>query len=89
VEYFTPQGYACFRFNFYSPLPQARTLHTSCIQTHSQDLEKILEHFSPLFEEIYLIGHSLGGPSITGITHIPENVKKVILWDPVMDLQNL
>ena len=89
VEFFVPRWYTCLRFNYYSSLLWARTLHTSSITTHNRDLEDILSQIHWRYEEIYLVGHSLGGPSIVGIKSIPHEVKKVILWDPVVELISL
>lgn len=84
-EYFNQKGYDVFRFNLYAGGETSRQLHHCSIQHHSRDVETVLWFFSSQYVEVYIIGHSLGGPSITWIQVFPENLKKMIFWDPAFE----
>jgi len=46
----------------------------------------VSEYFSD-YNEIYLVGHSLAGPCLGGVSVFPKNVKKIVLWDPAFEMQ--
>ncbi|MCK5416335.1 alpha/beta hydrolase [Candidatus Parcubacteria bacterium] len=80
VKFFTKQGFSVFRFDLYTDEPDGRKLHECSIGTHSQDLNTVLSHFKDKYQNIYLIGHSLGGPVIMGANM--EIASQIVLWDP-------
>lgn len=84
-EYFVEKGFAVLRFNLYSGWDTTRELHESTIRDHGIDTEKVLEYASSRYSSLYLIGHSLGGPSIVNVTTFPNALKKIIFWDPAFD----
>ena len=79
-KFFPAKGFSVFRFDLYSDEPGGRKLHECDISTHSEDLNLVLEHFKEKYEEIFLVGHSLGGPTVLGADL--SFVKRIVLWDP-------
>jgi len=84
-KYFTEKWYDSFRFKLYAGWDRSRKLHTSSIKKHAIDTQKVLEYFAGIYDEVYVIGHSLWWPSITWVKSFPANVKGVIFWDPAFD----
>lgn len=80
AKYFTEKGFETFRFDLYSGGENCRRLRNCTIKTHSRDLEMVLNYFDGNYEEIFLVGHSLGGPTILWSNH--KVVKSIVLWDP-------
>jgi len=80
AKYFTEEGFDTFRFNLYSGGRNCRRLRSCTLRAHSNDLEVVLEYFKDKYEEIFLVGHSLGGPTILQSNH--KCAKAVVLWDP-------
>jgi len=61
VPFFMKNNFDTFRFDFYArETNHARPLAESSITTHSQDLEVVIDHFKDKYDELILIGHSLG-----------------------------
>lgn len=86
-RFFTSKGFDTFRFDLYSGEEKARRLRDTTIRIHSQDLDEVIAQFKGKYSEIFLIGHSLGGPTILGADL--SAVKSVVLWDPSLKLENL
>lgn len=84
-EYFIQRWYAVLRFNLYSWGKKNRKLHTTNIAEHNRDIQIVLNFASHEYSEIYLLGHSLAWPSIVQINSFPQNLRKIILWDPAFD----
>lgn len=84
-EYFTSIWYDTLRFNLYAGGEKCRQLQESTIMNHSQDIETVLEYFSQSYTSLYLVGHSLGWPSIIRVQKFPQNLQKIIYWDPAFD----
>jgi pimeloyl-ACP methyl ester carboxylesterase len=84
-EYFTEKWYDVLRFALYAGGEKSRQLHECSIWEHNIDVETILEYFSSLYEEISLVGHSLGCPSIAWVKYFPNNLKNIVFWDPAFD----
>jgi dienelactone hydrolase len=80
TRYFPQNGYATYRFNLYSRDEKGRVLSDIDIWTQSEDLNTVIRHFIGKYGEIFLVGHSLGGPTIMGADLDP--VKAIVLWDP-------
>ncbi|PJE58563.1 MAG: hypothetical protein COU81_00030 [Candidatus Portnoybacteria bacterium CG10_big_fil_rev_8_21_14_0_10_36_7] len=87
VKFFCPKGYDTLRFNLYTSKPQARQLSECDISTHAKDINTVINFIKNDYTEIYLIGHSLGCPSIwnANISH----AKKIIYWDPTKGMKSL
>ena len=80
VPFFTKEGFHTFRFNFYAEEDNARQSSDCSITTHVQDLEQVINHFTKKYDEIILIGHSLGPLVI--LSSDLSKVAKLVLWDP-------
>ena len=63
-RFFANKGYATFCFDLYSGEEKGRLLSECSIETHAADVTTVLKHFCSKYDKIYLVGHSLGGPSI-------------------------
>ena len=79
-RYFPKNGFATARISLYSYEKNARKLMTTTIMDNTKDIETVVKHFKKQFSKIYLIGHSLGGPSI--LLSNMNGVNGVVLWDP-------
>lgn len=79
AKFFPKYGFATFRFNLYDNRDGGRVLHECSIKTHSSDVDRVLDYFQNKYDEVYLVGHSLGGPSIL---YSSQKVKAIVLWDP-------
>lgn len=84
AKYFSQRNFDTFRFDLYSGDKRARRLLNCTIKTHSRDLETVLNYFKEKYSEIFLVGHSLGGPTILWANH--SVVKSVVLWDPAFKI---
>ena len=84
-EYFTQKWYAVFRFNLYGGREKNRQLHTTSIREHNVDVSVVLEYMNSQYSEIYLVWHSLAGPSIVSVENFPAHLQKIVFWDPAFD----
>jgi esterase/lipase len=84
--FFGNNGYDHYRMSLYERGRDSRKLPDSTLTTHKRDIETILDHFRPLYDEIFISAHSLGG-LVTLILN-PAGVKAISLWDPAMDATN-
>lgn len=80
---FPKKGIDTFRFNLYDWQEDARKLSECDIFRHAKDVDLVIEHFKNKYEQIAIIGHSLGGPSIL---FSKQEVDAVILWDPSIEI---
>lgn len=87
VPFFTQKGFDTFRFNFYTRATKARQLSECSITTHAEDLNNVIKRFKDEYEEIILIGHSIGCHAI--IKTDTSDVKQIILWDPSSGMESL
>ena len=79
-RFFPKNGYSTARISLYSYEKNARKLMSSLIQDHASDISTAVKHFKKKFSKVYLIGHSLGAPSIL-LSNLNE-VSGIVLWDP-------
>ncbi|RLC37614.1 hypothetical protein DRH27_03665 [Candidatus Falkowbacteria bacterium] len=86
AKFFNNKKFATFRFDLYTGEKSGRSLENCTIKTHSEDLNQVIKYFKNKFSSIYLVGHSLGGPSIFEAEI--KNIKKIVLWDPSINLTN-
>lgn len=83
AKFFPAHGFTTFRFDLYSGEEKGRTLSNCNIKTHAEDLDQVVSYFKN-YRDIYLVGHSLGGPSILWSSQ--KNIKSIVLWDPSLKL---
>jgi pimeloyl-ACP methyl ester carboxylesterase len=83
AKFFPKHGFSTFRFDLYTGEKNGRLLSESSVATHSRDVEQVLTYFQKDFKNIYVVGHSLGGPTILCANIAP--VQSVVLWDPSFD----
>lgn len=70
-----------FRFNLYSWEADARNLSDCTIETHSNDLDTVIDYFRKKgAKKIFVVGHSFGGPTI--LLSKNKDYDGVIMWDP-------
>lgn len=81
------RGIATFSFDYYSNQQGTRPFLKSSLTTHIKDLERVVLELKNKYEDIYLIGHSLGALITLAIN--PEHIKAIALWDPVSDVGNI
>lgn len=84
AKFFPKRGFNVFRFDLYSGEKQGRSLISCSLETHADDLSTVIRYFKNSFEKIFLVGHSLGGPSILFSDITP--VDSIVLWDPSFDI---
>lgn len=87
VPFFTEKGFDTFRFDLYSDEDNARQLSECSIKIHSQDLTVVIEHFKNSYKELFLVGHSLGAPTI--LYADIKAISKIVLWDPTKWMNSL
>lgn len=81
VRFFERHGFSSFRFNLYDWRKGARLLHECTLQTHADDLDRIIEWLRDhSARKVFVIGHSYGGPTI--LRSRRRNFDAVVLWDP-------
>jgi esterase/lipase len=84
AKFFPKNGFATFRFDLYSGEKRGRALSECTIETHSLDLNTVINHFKDDYNQIYLVGHSLGGPAI--LLAKTDLVDSIVLWDPSFNI---
>lgn len=84
AKFFPKNDFATFRFDLYSGEKKGRVLSECTIETHSSDLNIVIEHFKIDFKKIYLVGHSLGGPTI--LLAKLDTIESVVLWEPTINI---
>ncbi|MFA6280704.1 MAG: alpha/beta fold hydrolase [Bdellovibrionales bacterium] len=77
-NFFAAKGYDVVRFSFYSQESDARKLVECTIQTHADDLAFICDHFRPLYDKLYVAGHSYGGKAMI---HANTQAAALGFWD--------
>ncbi len=87
INFFLPKGFDTFRFDLYSKAQKARQTSQVSISIHANDIDKVIEQFQNKYDELYLVGHSLGCLSI--MKSKSENIKKIIHWDPSAGMENI
>lgn len=84
VPVFNEAGYSTLRIDLYSDNPDARHLMECTLDTHVSDVHKVIDNFKEVYESIYLVGHSIGAPTIIFADH--KQVKALGLWDPSFEI---
>lgn len=80
AAFFADKGYDAFRFDFYSHRKGNRHFEETSLKQHGADITTVVKHFRSLYDSIYLIGHSFGGPSV--VLSDTSLVEAAVLWDP-------
>lgn len=80
ARFFPKKGIDTYRFNLYDGRKGGRSLVSSSVRTHADDLNQVLKKFRKEYRHIAVAGHSLGGPSV--ITADTSLMDSIILWDP-------
>lgn len=80
ARFFPKKGFATFRFNLYDGREKGRSLRKSTIKIHGRDLTRVVRYFQRKFKKIYVVGHSLGGPTIL-LSNL-SFVTAIVFWDP-------
>ena len=79
ARFFPENGFDVLRISLYDRPENARKLHECSIDTHAEDIDTVVKSVQDSYEKIFLVGHSLGGPSIIYST---QDVTATVLWDP-------
>lgn len=87
ATYFSEEGFDTFRFNFYGLGLNARSLTQISLTEHISDLKVVIDTFKDKYDDIILIGHSLGCIVILNVDL--SDVSKIVLWDPSSRLKDL
>lgn len=87
VPYFLQNGNDTFRFNLYARADDARSLSECSISTHVNDLHIVIDHFKGKYDNIHIVGHSLGCLPILQADLTP--VSKIVLWDPTTGFRDV
>ena len=86
VKFFNKKCFTTFRFDLYSDESKARKLSDCSIKNHAEDINSVVKYFSRKYNKIFLVGHSLAGPSIILSNQL---FSSVVLWDPSIGLSDL
>ncbi len=84
TKYFNKHNISVFRFDLYYWGKNGRQLIDCDFKIHAIDIETVVKFFGKKFNKIYLIGHSLGCPSIL-FSNI-KDINGIIFWDPSYNL---
>lgn len=84
-RFFSDNNYSVFTFDLYSWEKDARKFKDCTLQTHSQDLDTVIDYFKERFSKIYLIGHSMGVPTILLANN--DVADGLVFWDPSYDFE--
>ncbi len=79
-RFFPQNGLDVFRFNLYGGRKGTRSLVDCTVRIHAQDLNQVVKHFRNDYHSIFVIGHSLGGPTI--LQSNTNLVDGIVLLDP-------
>ena len=85
VPEFHARGYHVMRFDLYYDGEQGRCLTDCTLAIHARDLQEVIKQKCGEFEQVFLVGHSYGGPTV--MLANPEGVQGASLWDPSFVLQ--
>ena len=79
-RFFPKNGLDVFRFNLYDGRKGTRSLVGCTVRIHAQDLNQVVKRFRNDYHSIFVIGHSLGGPTI--LQSNTDLVDGIVLLDP-------
>lgn len=81
AHYFVAKGYDVVRFFFYTCEKNARRLSQCMLKDHVADLNLVIAHFRPEYQNVFIAGHSYGG--MTALMANPD-VNAVSMWDSTL-----
>jgi pimeloyl-ACP methyl ester carboxylesterase len=87
APFFLKKGLDMFRFNFYARQARARPLTESSIATHVRDLQVVIDSFKDRYQDLVLIGHSVG--CLVILNSDLSAVSKIVLWDPATGFRSI
>lgn len=88
ADFVNKNGFAAVRFELYGCEPRARIFDQTSVRDHAVDLNRIQQFCRDEgYQQIYLVGHSLGGPVI--LLSDTSNVSSIVLWDPTYNTKFL
>ncbi len=87
AKFLKDKGISSYRLNFQDWPKNARKFTDNTIHQQAEDLNKVVKDFKSKYQKIFLVGHSMGGPTILLSNH--SNVDGVILWDSTYDVKKL
>lgn len=82
-KFFEEKKYDSFRFNLYDDLPNCRKFGESDLNTQSVYLHEIINQLKDHYENIHIIGHSLGCPII--LNSLVDCIKSIVFWEPSLE----
>lgn len=83
VRHLNARGYDVVRLEFYGNGTGARRLEeNSTLTTQAADLNTAVGHFSGIYPDIFVAGHSYGG--LSALMANPDNVRAISFWDTTL-----
>lgn len=83
AKFFVKNNIDFFRFDLYTFMDKGRSILETDILTHAQDINTVVSHLRKNYQHIYLMGHSLGGPSIL---YSQQEVEGLLLLEPSLEI---
>ncbi len=84
-RFFPQHGFAAFRIGLYGWNKDARHLRACTTKTHGKDISRAVQFLKKDFQNVFLVGHSWGLPSI--LFSNTKGVKAISFWDGSVDLE--
>ena len=86
ARFFPARGYNTLRFDLYGWQKKARKFRDTTIKIHGKDITTVINYCKDQgYEKIFVVGHSLGGPSVL-LANLSQTVA-IVLWDPSFNLR--
>lgn len=86
ARFFPAKGYDTFRFDLYGPESGRRKFTEATVSLHAFDTNEVVRYFAKKYKKIYLVGHSLGGPTILRAN---PKANAIVLWDPSREVKGI
>ena len=86
APFFNNADFDFFAFSFYWRDKKARSLSQTSLKDQISDLKSVITHYQSSYEDIYLIGHSLG--ALTALISNIGTIKAQSYWDPAFDVSH-
>lgn len=80
TKFFPEKEFATFRFNLYGWEKDAQKFRNCTLGKHTENVNTIINFFKRKYSSLYLVGHSLGAPTI--LLSDCNYAKAVVLLDP-------
>ena len=79
ARFFPQNGIDVFRFDLFSNEQQGRVLSDASISSFAADLDTVVAHFAKDYDQIHVIGHSIGGCVAMNAKQMA--ITSLVLWD--------